>query len=274
MIRYSLCSKRGDRPTNQDNLGIAEKIDNIPIDSESVKTMGVLDGEGCFLFYLADGCMENGGRASSTAIQRISGEWKSNQQFLKSRQIKEIAFHLAMVADEAVCSLNDSTDSCGSTLLLCIIKQRKYCLLNVGDSPGLLFRSSGQIIELGMRHNLANLKERHHMPVDEMDFSTLLHALGQDSNLQNRVHFAEGELENRDTLLLCTDGLTQVSEQAKNSAFSLEEIQHRIQKGETAVELVCNAAQRPGSDNTTAIILQYFESDTDRGGANECYMNL
>ncbi len=143
----------------------------------------------------------------------------------------------------------------GSTLVAVLIQEEKAAIANVGDSRAYLFRR-GQLSQLTTDDTWLNtvLKQgaldqkallKHPMR------NVLTQAAGTQRNLD--VHTCEFELQDRDVLLLCSDGLYGVvSEEGISAILASEEC---IEQQVTQLNEAALTAGAP--DNVSCILLSY-----------------
>lgn len=158
-------------------------------------------------------------------------------------------------ANEAVFreSISDpDLEGMGTTLVAAVIDGRHATLINIGDSRAYRIRGDditqltldhSYVQELYRKGKLTAEEARHHP-----NRNLITRAVGVDEFVEADIF--EGELAPTDLLLLCSDGLTGMLEDAEivslvNASRSLDE----------AVEhLIAAACDNGGSDNITAIL--------------------
>lgn len=149
----------------------------------------------------------------------------------------------------------------GSTIAICLASENRCALLWAGDSRIYLYRDASlsrltrdhsQVEELRSRGYLTEDEARHH-PAQHL----ITRAVGAASLLELDETYLE--VRDRDTLLLCTDGLTNEVPDA--------EIADTLARGscEAAVlALVDRALQRGGRDNISAIVVRADDPAADK----------
>lgn len=154
----------------------------------------------------------------------------------------------------------------GSTVVLIMIKGSRALVAHMGDSRAYLLRR-GRLKQLTKDHSVVQLL------IDAGEIKPSEAATHPARNQITRCVGMEGdplpnvtrlELEPRDRLLLCTDGLT--------SMLSDEEIgkvlQRRITPKSACRQLVDAANERGGNDNITALIVRIGGVSPSKTGEN------
>ncbi len=146
-------------------------------------------------------------------------------------------------------------DNCmmGTTVVCALIRKNTLHLAHVGDSRAYLHTS-------GMLHQLT----RDHSMVQEMveagkltseqaknhpEKNVITRALGVDPKVE--PSFSEWDFEPGDTLLLCTDGLTNMVQPKR-----INEIMNTVNFWDIPRELVSAALKAGGEDNITVLIMR------------------
>lgn len=195
-----------------------------------------------------------GNIASTIAVQTFSD--KVEELFAGTGRPSVRALRLAVDrANEAVFqeSISDpDLEGMGTTLVAAIIQGRHATLINIGDSRAYRIRGDditqltldhSYVQELYRKGKLTAEEARHHP-----NRNLITRAVGVDEFVEADIF--EGELAPTDLLLLCSDGLTSMLEDAEivslvNASRSLDE----------AVEhLIAAACDNGGTDNITVIL--------------------
>jgi serine/threonine protein phosphatase PrpC len=140
----------------------------------------------------------------------------------------------------------------GTTLVAAVVQGRKVYLANVGDSRAYVINKLGisQItqdhswVEEQVRAGLLSPEQASRHPQRNL----LTRALGSKPSVE--VDLFEGELQEGDMLLLCTDGLTGRVEDAEIAAIVQD---HTLD--EATRLLVAQANERGGNDNISVLIV-------------------
>jgi protein phosphatase len=144
----------------------------------------------------------------------------------------------------------------GTTLTMAMSLGTDLLIAHVGDSPAYLYRR-GELHKLTRDHTLAQEMADHgQIPardvVSHRYRHVLTHAIG--------IRGAGGEPETRrlqlaagDRLLLCTDGLTDLVDDATIAA----ELGRQTSSGEACRALIDLALERGGKDNVTVVVAGY-----------------
>lgn len=216
----------------------------------------IQEDQGRALLVVCDGMggANAGNIASSIAVQTFSDKVK--ELFASSAKPSIRALRLAVDhANEAVFreSISDpNLEGMGTTLVAAVIQGRHATLINIGDSRAYRIRGDditqltldhSYVQELYRKGKLTAEEARHHP-----NRNLITRAVGVDEFVEADIF--EGELAPTDLLLLCSDGLTGMLEDAEivslvNASRSLEEAIDR---------LIAAACDNGGMDNITAIL--------------------
>lgn len=144
----------------------------------------------------------------------------------------------------------------GTTLTTLLLKDKQAFLAHIGDSRAYLHRS-GELRQLTIDHSLVG--ELVHQGVitrEQARTSPYRHvitrALGIDEEV--RIDLAKHPLQRGDRFLLCTDGLTEMVEDAEIAGM-LSALPPR----ETVQKLLAAANDRGGVDNITVVVVVIAE---------------
>ncbi|WP_027339149.1 Stp1/IreP family PP2C-type Ser/Thr phosphatase [Halonatronum saccharophilum] len=221
------------REENQDGY-LAVKKCNLDI-------IAVADGMGGY---------KGGNKASSLAIENIE-----DYNFGEEELISEIR-EVINLANEEIMSEGKKKEyrGMGTTLTLGVIKDRILTIGHIGDSRAYLFRNKSlkQITQdhsyVGelLRSNLISPEEAQRHPKKNM----LTKALGIDKEVE--IDIIELELNSKDLILLCSDGLTNMIEDDNLSDILASKVDLQTK----AEQLVLLANDKGGYDNITAVIYQ------------------
>jgi hypothetical protein len=141
----------------------------------------------------------------------------------------------------------------GTTIVAAVVRGRELLLANVGDSRAYMLRQ-GKVAQATRDHSFVADQVRAGLLTTEEarvhpQRNVITRALGSRPEVQ--VDTYNGELRSGDTLLLCSDGLSEyVHEEdmlaAMQGAAPAESVQQMIEM----------ARERGGSDNITALVVQ------------------
>ena len=257
------------RTTNQDAYGYLEAVAQSETGSVRWLVACVADGMGG---------MEAGEVASETAVKTFLSEAASVLNLnapLSANDQARIIKEWVDKANERVCAaLEQKRAKGGTTLLGCLLVEKRLSIAHIGDCRLYLVRN-GEAILLTRDHSLAMVLAMQEGKVDldalrhHPDRSRLTRSLGDRSPLPHyfvdSLEITTGkpvmELQNGDTLLLCSDGLWEpVTEQEMVSV--LEEHAHNL--SEAAHKLLGLALERGASDNVTVLLIRIGEEMTQK----------
>jgi len=146
----------------------------------------------------------------------------------------------------------------GATLVIVLLRKDRCFVANIGDSRAYRLRK-GKMAQLTRDHSVVSeLIEKGHIEPEE---ATNHHARGQITRYigmeeKAHSHVRSFTLKKSDRLLLCTDGLTDMLDDAKITA---------ILKTETEPEAACKSLvaatnKAGGHDNVTTLIIDWLGS--------------
>ncbi len=141
----------------------------------------------------------------------------------------------------------------GTTLTALLVEDRMGYIAQVGDSRAYHFRG-GALQQITRDHSLvAELVRSGELAAEEAfdhpQKNVLTKALGTDPHI--KVDLFELELMDRDLILLCTDGLTNMIEDA-----TLTDLLAAGDHGELCEEMVRLANENGGRDNITVVLVK------------------
>ena len=227
------------RTKNQDAYLVLEQP------SEKVVILAVADGLGG----------HNAGEiASSTLVKEMKEKFEKiniidGQQIQEQviiEVIKEINSMIYEMGNEDV-----NLSKMGTTLCLSIIANRQAYIFHVGDSRAYIINEK-EILQLTRDHSLVEqLILQGEISREEAEAypnkNVITRAIGTDEEIE--VDYYQCELKSGDTILLCTDGLT--------NEVEVEEIKNIINEyscKEAAEVLIEKANEYGGHDNITVIV--------------------
>ncbi len=196
-----------------------------------------------------------GNVASSTAVKSISEYiMKSYRENMSSGDISKMLKNAIISANIEVYDMavqNEQLQGMGTTVVAAIVRNGNAVIANVGDSR--IYLINDNITQLTTDHSIVQtLIESGKITVEDAKVhprkNVITRALGAESDVA--VDIEEYNLSENDTLLLCTDGLTNfVSEEDILNTFKQNDISVVSEK---LVEL---ANLGGGGDNITAVTL-------------------
>ena len=212
------------------------------------------------LFIVADGMGGHraGEVASRVAVETISEHFHSVPLPRKPSKIEQDMKEALQRANEEIFNrsyLLDDLRGMGTTVVVALIYSEKIYLAHAGDSRAYLLRQ-GNLQQLTEDHSVTSRMVRegnltreeakdHHL------HSALYRALGQDVTLEvdtNTYDYQAG-----DTLILCSDGLTDMIEDDE-----IMDVLYTFASPQQACDqLISRANTKGGRDNITVIIVQF-----------------
>lgn len=229
------------RETNQDYMFTSElPVGNLPN-----------------LFLVADGMGGHaaGDYASRFTVDKIVEYIRQSDQREPVKLIKEAvkeANHLLLAEAE----LSPERKGMGTTIVAAVVEKNCLYTANIGDSR-LYVINQEEITQITRDHSLVEEMVR----MGEMDKSEarehpdkniITRAVGVQPEVS--VDFFETRLRENDTILLCSDGLTNMIEDEKIRQITLSQ-RDIVEKAEQLVE---TANQNGGRDNITVVLVEPF----------------
>ena len=228
---------------------------NDPIETESRQKLGDL-------FIVCDGM---GGRDAGQEASDIAGQAIRRQYYYMQPDglpVEEMLHNSLHEANRAVFDLSSQKGSkwfgMGTTAVVAVVKDGNLYIANVGDSRAYLLPAGGSIQQVTEDHTWVQeaLKAKRISPEEAKTHpnrGALTRSLGNNPNVQPYVQLV-GRLSAGDTVVLCSDGLTDV--------VSDGEIQKVIEDNRpqaAAEKLVQLANEHGGPDNITVIVFQAYD---------------
>lgn len=209
------------------------------------------------LFIVADGMggHKAGEYASKTAVETIVEYIEENDSGLLVASMKKaIGEANKRVLKEAIVDIEK--EGMGTTIVAATIKGDKLIVANVGDSR-LYIVNESSITQLTTDHSLVEEMVRsgkldRRDARNHPDKNKITRAVGVFPKVE--VDFFEAKIERGDTILLCTDGLTNMveDEEIKRIILGQRDI---VEKTATLIE---TANKNGGTDNITALLIEPF----------------
>ncbi|QIL46143.1 Stp1/IreP family PP2C-type Ser/Thr phosphatase [Vagococcus coleopterorum] len=228
------------RRTNQDSAGFCE------------------NKAGVTLALVADGMggHQAGDIASSMLIETLVAAWKSSE-LKETTKITSWLKETIQAANEAIHKKgqeNEEMAGMGTTLVAVVVLPGECLVAHVGDSRVYLLREQG-INQLTEDHSLVHELVKSGEITEEMAANhprrnVLTRSVGGQSTVE--VDVTTLVLENGDTLLLCSDGLTNMV--ANDDILAIVETKEDVD--EALHELVNHANEAGGADNITALLMK------------------
>jgi len=146
----------------------------------------------------------------------------------------------------------------GATLVIVLLRKNRCFVANIGDSRAYRMRK-GRMVQLTRDHSVVSeLIEKGRIEPEE---AANHHARGQITRYigmeeKARSHVRSFALKKADRLLLCTDGLTDMVDDAKIAAILTAETDPQV----ACKSLVAAANKAGGHDNVTAMIIDWLSN--------------
>jgi len=208
------------------------------------------------LYIVADGMggHQAGEVASASAIEHFCEALQLNAQ--SDSPVELLLADAARYANEKVYDLSlaeESRRGMGTTLSACCYDNENLYFAHIGDSR-IYMLSDGQLAQLTADHTYVEEMMRQGLMTEEELQSSpnrhmLTRALGTDFDVL--VDTGHVPFRNEDTVLLCSDGLTNMLDDEELAAVlcGADKIENK------AEQLIAQALQNGGVDNVTVVLL-------------------
>ena len=214
------------------------------------------------LFAVADGMGGHnaGDYASAHAVQTLVSQIQADADFNPIKVIRHaIEAANTEIIDQA--QRDEGLRGMGTTMVVATIVGNYAYVANVGDSR--LYVVQGQIRQVTRDHSLVqemvrlgeiNAEEARNHP----DKNIITRALGAEKTVD--VDFFDLKLEPGNTILMCSDGLSNMVEDRKMEEILTNPDKDITWKGDT---LIREANQNGGKDNIAVILIEPFTNEVE-----------
>lgn len=214
------------------------------------------------LFAVADGMGGHnaGDYASAHAVQTLVSQIQADADFNPIKVIRHaIEAANTEIIDQA--QRDEGLRGMGTTMVVATIVGNYAYVANVGDSR--LYVVQGQIRQVTRDHSLVqemvrlgeiNAEEARNHP----DKNIITRALGAEKTVD--VDFFDLKLEPGNTILMCSDGLSNMVEDRKMEEIITNPDKDVTWKGDT---LIREANQNGGKDNIAVILIEPFTNEVE-----------
>ncbi|OUQ57644.1 hypothetical protein B5E58_08695 [Tyzzerella sp. An114] len=223
--------------------------------------IGSINGKNIGVFCVADGMggLSCGDVASSIAIETVLLWWDSKIEILSEYSYKiedefwenELRNLFRCINDKIINMCHEkNVKKSGSTFSLLLIYNKKYFIIHAGDSR-IYIKNKRYFEKLTEDQTLINMLIKNGEITIEQSKNNnkshiLYNCLGVFENPEE--YFKKGMLRNKDTFLICSDGLYNM--------ISDEDIKSYMGKPENISQTLVNIAKNRGSrDNITSIYI-------------------
>jgi serine/threonine protein phosphatase PrpC len=235
------------RSVNEDNL-----MTVLPEDPQAFQAKGAL-------FVVADGMggHSHGERASELAVNTVREVYYQDESEEISRSlVQAIKQANVFIYDENLACSADTLDAqkgMGTTCIAAVLKEKTLTVANVGDSRVYVVHA-GQIRQVSQDHSLvAEMVRAGLLTVEQANHhekrNIIYRSLGAGPEVE--VDVFEETVAEGDALILCTDGLSGLVDEAE-----ILQIVETYQPEESVRQLIARANAAGGPDNITAIVVR------------------
>ncbi len=207
------------------------------------------------MWVVADGMggHHGGDFASGVIVQHLATVGRATSApDLQARFVERITRANAQIQNHAM----SQGATIGSTVVSLLVFEQHFACVWSGDSRVYLIRD-GQLTQLSRDHTEANeLLDRGAITPEEAANWPRKNVITRAIGVHPDVHLDHkyGTLRNRDTFILCSDGLT-----AHVEDHEILEIARKHQPQKACDMLLDLTLQRGASDNTTVIVVRAFD---------------
>ena len=234
--------------------GILSDVGNVRKTNED--SVGCYEGSDINIYAVADGMGgHNAGEvASELAISVIIEYIKENNCSLDMKKVLSEGIKSANKKIYDMASLDESLKGMGTTITICLIKQSKMVVANVGDSSCYVVDNKRKLIKITRDHSLVQQlldngsiteeKARNHP-----NKNIITRALGTNESVE--VDLFDVDLNDIIKCILCTDGLTNEVTYSEMSNIIIEN-----DNDSSCKMLVELSKARGGRDNISVIVFE------------------
>lgn len=238
-------------------MKISAKTDTGKVRSSNQDSYSVFDlADGSVMAVVCDGMggAKGGNIASEAAVRIISEKIKSGfHEGMNENSMRLLLSSAIESANGSIYSMscdNKELSGMGTTVVCAIIKNDTAFIANAGDSR-LYIADDSKISQITTDHSIVQMMVDNGeiTPEEAKDHpkkNVITRALGVDNSL--RIDYAREEVKEGDTVLLCTDGLTNFVDDA-----SILNVCNTCDAYQIADELIELANENGGGDNVTVV---------------------
>ena len=215
------------------------------------------------LFAVADGMGGHnaGDFASSHAVQVLVNEIRNDKNY---NPIKVLGHAIETANEEIIEQARENAElrGMGTTMVVATIVGDYAYIANVGDSR--LYVIGGQIRQVTRDHSLVQEMVRMGELTPEEarnhpDKNIITRALGAENNVD--IDFFDLKLEPGSTILMCSDGLSNMVEDEKLKEIIMDSGENLTAKGQS---LIREANRNGGKDNIAIVLVEPFTNEVEK----------
>ena len=215
------------------------------------------------LFVVADGMGGHnaGDFASSHAVEILVDEIRKDADYNPVKVIRH-AIETANTEIIQQAQKDEGLRGMGTTMVVSTIVGQYAYVANVGDSR--LYVVQGQIQQITKDHSLVQEMVRlgeisPEEARNHRDKNIITRALGAEKTVD--IDFFDLKLEAGDTILMCSDGLSNMVDDRKMEEIILDSEMELTEKGKT---LIREANLNGGKDNIAIILVEPFTNEVEK----------
>ncbi len=203
------------------------------------------------------GGASGGNVASRLAVDHFSASFKAGYRSdMSESSMKNLLNSAISAANIRVFDKsreNSELNGMGTTIVVAVITGKTLIFAHMGDSRGYVC-SNGELKQITRDHSIVqSMIENGKLSAEEARFhprkNVITRALGVDESV--KVEFNICDIDENDSILLCTDGLTNYVETGVIQSIILNNV-----PVDKANALIQEANKNGGGDNITAIVIE------------------
>jgi len=202
------------------------------------------------------GGVSSGGVASEMAAEFLSESIiKQVPDYLSEEEIQEFMLTIAKQCNDEILKHSQQTDhhmTMGTTLVMAVVRGNKAQIVHAGDSRAYILPKNGSMKQITQDHSIVQeLLDCGKITADQAynhpNKNIITSALGVD--IETRLDYNEQKLAKGDTLVVCSDGLSNMLKDSEIAAIIKGTDFYRC-----AEQLIESAVKAGGYDNITVVI--------------------
>lgn len=248
----AVCDPGKLREINEDNLFInGSFLPELHVATYSVTKRYSTLFKPLFCVFDGMGGYDAGEKASYLAAAVTEKLFRSTSHLSRSKQLLP---DICTQANLTLCDemLKGNIERLGTTAAMLLFSGKQYFLCNIGDSPIFLLRNDS-LLEISKEHTERRLYEaimgQKSDPGKKFRLTQNIGIFPDELVLE--PYFSQGQLMEKDTFLICSDGITDMLD-----TMQIKYILQQKNVAAAAQELLCRALDAGGKDNITAIVIR------------------
>lgn len=223
-----------------------------------------IEGHMAGLYVVADGCggLKHGAEVSNLITSSFRRAWNelmpdflSNKKITSEAVFSMLEAQLDEINQKAVDFSESQNEKCGSTVSLLMFIDKKYYIVNVGDSRIYRFKRKGLEQLTEDQTVVSDLLRNKQITEEEARTHKQRHVLSMCVGYFDklRVFKREGRLRRRDIFLLCSDGLYNYAD----AGTVIDIAKSDVDFSEAAELMRYSIPEGKARDNVSVIVAKY-----------------